>query len=445
MGFCLKVKKQYLVPGAGLVLAACLAMQPAWSQPITERTKQKQAAEKERAALQKKLSDLQRDMNKTEAAKDSAADELAKSEQAISKSDRALRGLKAEQQQTEQKLGALIQEQVVLSRQIEAQQAKLSRILRQHYIAGNEDRIKLLLSGDNPNRITRELQYMGYVSQAQAELISELRTNLDAVRRNREETQNAKYELEEIAQEQQEQKQLLEKEKARRHTLLAELSSKLKAQRKEVGNLQRNEQRLSGLVDKLASMIVQQQREEAEARARRAREKQQAARAQAARPPAGKEEKPAPATSYGRNEVVPSADDGHAGRQFAALKGKLKLPLRGEMLARFGATRDAGPSWKGLFIGAPEGAEVRAVAAGKVVYADWLRGFGNLVIIDHGGQYMTIYGYNQSVLKNAGDTVNTGDVIASAGSSGGMERSGLYFEMRHEGRPFDPMGWVTTR
>eukprot|EP01037_Dinobryon_pediforme_P028721 gene28721-32098_t len=118
--------------------------------------------------------------------------------------------------------------------------------------------------------------------------------------------------------------------------------------------------------------------------------------------------------------------------------------MRGDLVAKFGSKRGDGPSSKGLFIRAPEGTEVRAVAAGRVVYADWLRGFGNLIIVDHGNQYITIYGNNQAVLKRAGDLIKAGDVIASAGNSGGNEQSGLYFEMRHQGRAFDPQSWVTT-
>ena len=117
--------------------------------------------------------------------------------------------------------------------------------------------------------------------------------------------------------------------------------------------------------------------------------------------------------------------------------------MKGELLAKYGTKRGDGPSWKGLFIRAEEGAEVKTVADGQVVFADWLRGFGNLIIVDHGSQYMTIYGNNQAVLKRAGDTVRTGDVIASAGNSGGNEQSGLYFEMRHQGRAFDPSSWIT--
>ncbi len=113
--------------------------------------------------------------------------------------------------------------------------------------------------------------------------------------------------------------------------------------------------------------------------------------------------------------------------------------------AKFGSKRGDGPSWKGLFIRADEGTEVKAVAGGRVVFADWLRGFGNLIIVDHGSQYMTIYGNNQALLKRPGDAVKAGDVIANAGNSGGNEQSGLYFEIRHQGRAFDPLGWVTTR
>ena len=118
------------------------------------------------------------------------------------------------------------------------------------------------------------------------------------------------------------------------------------------------------------------------------------------------------------------------------------MPVKGELLANFGTRRAEGPSWKGLFIKASEGADVKAAAAGEVIFADWMRGFGNLIILDHGGQYMTIYGNNQAVLKRPGDKVKAGDLIATAGNSGGNEHSGLYFEMRYQGRAIDPLAWM---
>jgi septal ring factor EnvC (AmiA/AmiB activator) len=120
--------------------------------------------------------------------------------------------------------------------------------------------------------------------------------------------------------------------------------------------------------------------------------------------------------------------------------------VRGELANHFGAPReDSGISWKGLFIRAQEGGEVRAVAGGRVVFADWLRGFGNLMIVDHGNGYMSLYGNNQALLKRVGDEVRAGDSIAAVGNSGGNQESGLYFELRHLSKPFDPLAWCVVK
>ena len=126
-----------------------------------------------------------------------------------------------------------------------------------------------------------------------------------------------------------------------------------------------------------------------------------------------------------------------------ALRGKLRLPVRGELTGRFGAPRGAaGIEAKGVFIRAPQGEPVRAVARGQVVYADWMRGFGNLLIVDHGESYLSIYANNESLLKQVGDAVAPGEPLATTGASGGNEETGLYFELRHLGRAFDPLRWV---
>jgi septal ring factor EnvC (AmiA/AmiB activator) len=457
----------------GLLLCALCTAQAR----TTERSKQKAIAEAQRADIQQKLGALKREIGRTEDAKDEAADELAASEEAISNANRALRDLAEEQAQTNARLADLAAEQQRLANTIAAQKQQLARLLRQHYVAGNEDRIKLLLSGDNPNRINRDLQLMAYVSQAQARLLTSLRGNLAQVEANRDKTENARQELEEIAAEQRDQKAVLEQEKARRSRLLGTLSSQLVAQRKEASSLERDEQRMSGLVDKLTRLI----REQAEAEKRRqaalaaARAKAEAeararalARAKAAQAererlaqqhakPGVRPVKPAPLPdepklagqpqSAGTKpeppqqpaiSLAPAAPDG----AFASLRGRLGAPVAGKIVARFGAKRGDGPAWRGMFIKAPEGTDVRAIAGGRVVFADWLRGFGNLIIIDHGGEYLSIYGNNQSLLKQAGAAVKAGEVIASAGNTGGNEESGLYFELRHLGKAFDPAGWV---
>jgi septal ring factor EnvC (AmiA/AmiB activator) len=450
-----------------LGISACPMPRAYAADNVTERTRQKRVAESERAELQRKLSDIKHSINQTASAKDSAADALATSESAISEANRSLRELAEEQTQTQAKLDQLALEQAQLARSVEAKQAQLAKLLRGQYVAGNEDRIKLLLSGDNPNRINRDMQYMGYVSQAQAQLIESLRANLQAVGRNQAATRNAKDEVDEIAQEQREQKSVLEQEKNRRATLLNQLSSKLAVQRKEAGNLQQDEQRLSGLVGKLAQLIeeqkkanaiAQEQRRQAQIAAQAKAEQQARAKQRLARlknkppvasakgktpPPDAIDDEPAPVQSATHNELTPIASVQPG--VFARMRGQLRLPVRGELITKYGSKRGDGPSSKGLFIRTSDGTEVRTVAAGQVIFADWLRGFGNLIIVDHGSQYMTIYGNNQAVLKRAGDAVKAGDVIASSGNSGGNAQSGLYFEMRYQGRAFDPLGWVTIR
>ena len=456
---------------AAVLFAVAASLQAAPKQP-TNRSKQKAAAEATRAGIKKKLATLKRDVVRTESAREHAADELAASEEAISDANRSLLELAQEQQQTNQKLRELDGAQERLAATIANQKTQLSRLLREQYVAGNEDRIKLLLSGDNPNSISRDLQLMAYVSKSQARLLAALRSNLESVEANQLKVQNAKDELEEIAVEENQQKATLEKEKMRRQALLGNLSTRLADQRKQIGNLERDEQRMSGLVDRL-SALIQQQAEAAAAEKRRrdalaaARAKARAearaaalARAQAERERVAREgAKPAPARPADEPRIVqkpveekpdpdeerpenialaPAAPEG----AFASMKGRLRTPVSGAVTASFGAKRGSGPSWKGVFIKAPEGSEVRAVAAGRVVFASWLRGFGNLIIVDHGSQYLSIYGNNQSLLKRVGDAVRGGDHIAAAGNTGGIEESGLYFELRHRGKAFNPAGWV---
>lgn len=444
-----------------LVLSS-LSSSPVHAAKLTERSKQKLAAEAARSAAQEKLQSLRRDIGRTETARSHAADALATSEAAISSANRTLRELALEQSGTEARLQALASQQQLLRATIELQQTRLAKMLREQQSNGDEDRLKLILSGDNPSRIYRDLQLLAYVSQAQARLIDELRANLQSVQENQAETQSAKDDLDEIVGEAREQKIVLEREKGRHAKLLSQLSGKLTSQRKEVGNIERDEQRLARLVDDLSKLIEEQQKAEQAERARQKKlaeerlQKEQALQAERSkskidkRAPEPGQAKAKPAPAAGSAPLTPltnelSPEDGPADGAFAALRGKLRLPVKGTVSDRFGSKRSDGPAWKGVFIRVAEGTEIKAVAKGKVVFADWLRGFGNLLILDHGNQYITIYGNNQAVLKHVGDVVKAGDAIASAGISGGNEQSGLYFEMRHQGRAFDPLEWVTLK
>ena len=452
----------------------------------SERNRQKRSAEEERAQLQKKLSALKQSIDRNETEKQRTADALAQSEAAISVANRSLADLAAEQSQTEKRLANLTRQLRELKATMALRQTQLSAVLREQYASGNEDRIKLLLSGNDPSRINRDLHYMGYVSKAQGKLIEDLKVSLKAIEQNQAEATEAGADLNDIAAESLQQKQVLEQQKTQRTQVLAQYASRLANQRAEVGRLQKDESRLGGLVEQLGKLIEAQQKAEQAAKAERervaraelaAREKRRQQATVARREAKGTIKAPNPPQadtkgSASRGQINnPDAIDADeppstnatkviarneppteqsvlgvtSGQSFASLKGRLRLPLKGDLTARFGTRRDDGPSWKGVFIRAAEGSQVHAVAGGRVVFAEWLRGFGNLIIVDHGAQYMTIYGNNQAVLKHAGDSVMAGDVIASAGNTGGNEQSGLYFEMRFQGRAFDPLGWVTSR
>ena len=150
------------------------------------------------------------------------------------------------------------------------------------------------------------------------------------------------------------------------------------------------------------------------------------------------EEEAAPTRSASTQQTSRAAPVGGGN----GLRHGLAAPVRGQVQGRFGVDRPDGGVWRGVVLRAAEGTPVKVVAPGTVVYADWLRGFGNLIIVDHGQQYLTVYAYNQSLLKRVGDSVAAGDTIATVGATGGQVESGLYFEIRHRGAPVDPAQWL---
>lgn len=419
----------------GCVFSVSVLLLAATSDAQTLRSKEKKKVEAERTELQQKLDVLKKDIRKTENAKERASDALEASEQAISDTNRALLNLQVEQQKAQAALQTLMNDIEALNRQVEQQKQSLSRFLRQQYQDGASDRIKLLLSGDNPNRINRDLQYMSYISKTQAKLIAALQASLVEIEQKRQAAQEVKDELEEIAKEEREHKKGLESQKKKRAAILSELATKLRSQRKEADNLRRDEQLLNALLRKLDEQAKAEQ-----ARQRALAEKQRKERLALEKAQAGKG---ADSTTGKKIIIEQTPELGlNDGQAFARLKGQLRLPVLGELLAKFGQKRIDSLNWKGLFIKATEGADVKAVGAGRVVTATWMRGYGNLIVLDHGGDFLSIYGGNQAVLKNVGDQVKAGEKIASAGNTFGYEESGLYFEMRHKGQPLDPLSWT---
>jgi septal ring factor EnvC (AmiA/AmiB activator) len=355
---------------------------------------------------------LRKQLTESEGTKAEAADALKDSERAVSETSRRIYQISGQRRDVNAALARLQTRARTVQTNIATEQDVLSRLLYQQYVGGQSDAVRLVLNGEDPNEITRQLHYLSYVSRARADLLASLRENLAALDKLAAETRRKSSDLHALQSEETVQMRRLEKEKAQRQQILAKVSDDIEKSRKQLSTLKRDEERLSQLIERLAR--------------------------EAARKSTGKPGKRL------ANKKLPDADSGSG--PFRELKGKLHLPIIGELTNRFGVPRrDSGLSWKGLFISARPGREVKAIASGRVVYADWLRGFGNLLILDHGDGYMSLYGNNESLLKQVGEEARAGDTIAAAGNSGGNPDSGLYFELRYQGKPFDPLPWVTLK
>ncbi|MBY0268744.1 MAG: peptidoglycan DD-metalloendopeptidase family protein [Burkholderiales bacterium] len=387
----------------------------AWTAPAAGAAapaKTQEEAREQQRQLRERISALQKKLAAAEEIKTEASDALRESEQAISEANRELRELARRSRESNAKLGTLRKSSLDTGKALRAQQDLLGRMLRRQYLQGQSDALRLVLSREDPNEMARQLHYLAHIARARAQLVDGLRRNLREIDRLKAEIAEEVAAIARIAAEQTAQRKRLEQEKRARAGVLSRVSRDIRSQQREMRAMQANENRLSRLVDQLAKLVVR-------------------------KPAASSRPRP-------RTEALPSSrgDDS----PFAALRGKLALPVRGELGSRFGSPRtDGGVTWKGLFIAARSGEDVRAVADGRVVYADWLRGFGNLLIIDHGDSYMTLYANAEALLKQVGDVIRGGEPVATVGNSGGNAESGLYFEMRHEGRPFDPLNWVRLR
>jgi len=355
-------------------------------------------------ALRSRIERLRNDLAASEGARAEAADELRASETAISEANRSLRELAAERDRLRAELARITAESQAVRASLAARRSQLARLVQARYVEHDRGALRSLLSGDDPQAIARRFAYESFVSRAQAALIGEARAELarlaglEAAARAKGEERAA------VEARARAERETLRKTAAERREVLARISGEVSKARRDLAVAQKNEARLARLVEELARVV---------------------------RPP------PRPGAAR------PGAP---AAGAFGKLKGRLPAPVRGELAVRYGTPQHAAsPSPKGVFFRAAEGDEVHAVAAGRVVFAEWLRGYGNLLIVDHGDDYLSIYGNNESVLRRVGDAVHAGEAVATVGASGGNESSGLYFELRHQGRPFDPVPWLRSK
>jgi len=409
-------------------LKVCRTLIPAcalliWQAPVAAETSDSE----ELKQLRNKIETLEKELTDTEGYRSEAAGALHESEKAIDAANRRLTELARQRRVANSKLGQLKAQSAQIKKEIAAQQLQLRNLLYGLYIAGGgrKEYLSLLLSQRNPNEIARNLHYYEYFSRARKEGINDLRANLQRLDTLSLASREKSAEISGVHARHAEQKVQLEQQKDTHAKLLAEISLQAEEQRREINRLRRDEDRLTRLVEKLAKMLAKKRKFEVSEK------------------PSEPGAPPAPASNSSSPDSSENAMPFTNGTSFSSLRGRLNSPVRGELANRFGSPRaDGGVTWKGLFIRAAGGESVKAIANGRVVFADWLRGFGNLMILDHGDSYMSLYGNNEAVHKRVGDVINAGETIATVGNSSGNSDTGLYFELRHQGKPFDPLNWV---
>lgn len=316
------------------------------------------------------------------------------SEQAISEANRSLAALEAEGRALRAETARLGERQRALARLLAEREAAVARMLVARQAGGAPDALRVALSGEDPAALARRLHYVGYVSRAAASVLGAYRAAIAESQRLAREAEEKRGRLRSVERESRADRAKVLAERREKRRVFERAAGEIRAGRKEIKMLRADEARLGRLVE-----------------------------------------------GIGRVERTPEFDNKR--QLFSSLRGKLRLPVLGELTGRFGAPRGvAGSEAKGVFIRAPEGQPVKAIAGGQVVYADWMRGFGNLLIVDHGEAYLSIYANNDSLLKRVGDLVAPGETLATTGASGGNEETGLYFELRYLGKAFDPLRWV---
>jgi septal ring factor EnvC (AmiA/AmiB activator) len=352
--------------------------------------------ERELEQVRERISDLKESMDRSASERDRLTGELQTIEVAISEQRIRIKDLERQQRFTENKKRALDDDLAERAAHLDAESGELAAQVRAAYMSGSQEKVKLLLNQRDPATLGRLMAYYRYLNDYRADNIAAVMEEIRRLDELRAQIAAEEARLASLASARYEELGDLNASQEERKTLLARLRNKMTTEGQEVDRLAAQEQDLTRLIAELTSIL----------------------------------------SDYPISSEEP----------FSKHKGKLTWPVAGTLIHDFGQPRVGGNiKWNGVVLAAPRGREVRAIYHGRIAFADWLAGMGLLVIVDHGEGYMTLYGYNETILKNAGDWVAPGDVIATVGDSGGQQQSSVYFELRRGTKPVNPRQWITRR
>ena len=396
-----------------LVVAALLAVAlPAGAQSTRDTQRKLDRAKKE-------LDDVAAERRRIEGQRGEAARKLRELDERVGTSTRALKRVEAELHRQQAELQALQARRGALDTALGAQRRELAQLLRAAYAVGGDAPLKLMLSQDRVADGNRLLAYHGYLQRDRARRIADLRAELAGLTELERRIADASAALAATRQQQQADVARLERDRKRRSSAVAELDQRYQDRRTRERALGRD---VKGLQNVLSQLRAAARRAEAERKAAAAREARTGSASSGRRPPP---------------PVIANAQPIRV--------GGLGWPLSGTLVTAYGGTLPDGRRSQGVLIAAPAGTAVQAVANGKVVFAEWMSGYGLLCIVDHGNGTMSLYANNDGLLRDAGSDVKRGDAVASVGNSGGQGQSALYFELRRNGQPVDPRAWLQKR
>jgi septal ring factor EnvC (AmiA/AmiB activator) len=379
-----------------LLLAAILGFA---TPPVALAAKKPTPAQKEAELkrVNERIEKVRKDVNADIEKRDKLGAQLRDSELSIQEARRGLDEVRAQRLAVEARLRELQKEEAGLEKELAAERVALAGELRAAYVNGREEELKLLLNQEDPATFGRMLKYYGYFGRARAERIAGIRDKMEhlALVKGRIAVEHER--LAALETDQERQVEALRSAQAGRTRTVAAIDREIKAQSSQLKRLQSQAKSLEKLIADLRKAL----------------------------------------------ENVPVAKQA----PFEPLRGKLPWPVQqGHVLARFGQSRAGGSMrWQGMLIGTARGARVRAPFAGQVVYADWLPGMGLMVVLNHGGGYLSLYGHNEEIFRKVGDSVSAGEVIGAVGDTGGREEPALYFEVRRGRQPVDPEIWLKKR
>ena len=352
-----------------------------------ERAKQKNSEKLN--SIQQAIAKQESNIFNTNKARAALEQQLKNNDLAIAKVAKAINETELSLNTTQDKISALSKEKTVLNNQKIAQEQLLAKQLRSAYTTGQHSYLKLLLNQEQSEKIQRTVSYYQYMNKARIKEIEQFQATITQLTAVAEQHQEQIEQLNVLKESQQEQRLTLNKSKEKRRDTLASLSKELLTSKQQLAKLKADEANLTAALQKLTALI--------------------------------------------RTEIDLTG--------LSKLKRKLAWPVKGRLLHSFNSRKQGYLKWKGVLLVAPIGRQVQTIHNGTVLFSDWLKGYGLLTVIDHGQGYMSLYAHNQTLLKSVGDRVETGEPIALVGQSGGQNRAGLYFEIRHQGKAVNPKLW----